>query len=328
MLAQGRILRNVLVANMDKQMEEISMERYRKNVCELEVEEAYIVLVCLVKRLLDTFIRTAGEQKLYYISSRFEKRKFLENNLNNLGIYDLVDGILASKGQNLTDVENVEQVYIGNQRFCGNATEAFLEAMSQTKLPGEAIGIRLIRKYEERDREAEGWEREKSWLIKEDTKFQLSFCGKKAQSILYSIDVAGNNNDIYKYRIFDLEVEEGIPADEKTIYYKYFLTSSAIKMILMQMREKKYDLRKLDQYARIQFDEDELVLVIPELIRILVGEKAIPPKEAIGIVKRMLGYSNYETMLEDIGKCPKGYVDALAPDLVVMIEEVRNITES
>ena len=76
MLAQGRILRNVLVANMDKQMEDISMERYQKKVCELEVEEVYIVLVCLVKRLLDTFIRPVGEKTLYYISSRFEKRKF------------------------------------------------------------------------------------------------------------------------------------------------------------------------------------------------------------------------------------------------------------
>lgn len=329
MLAQGRILRNVLVANMDKQMEDISMERYQKKVCELEVEEVYIVLVCLVKRLLDTFIRPVGEKTLYYISSRFEKRKFLENNLNNLGIYELVDGVLASKGQNLTEVENVEQEYIGNQHFCGNESVAFFEVMSQMKLPGEAIGIRLIRRNEDRDKEAEGWEKEKSWLIKENTKFQLSFQGKIAQSVLYTMDVAGNNKELYKYRIFDLEVEDGISPEEKMIYYKYFLVSSAVKMILMQMREKKYDLRKLDQYAQIRFDDDDdLVLVIPEILRIFVKEKAIPEKEALEIVKKTFGYHNYETMMRDVGKCPQKYVDALIPDLLTMIEEVSKVTEN
>lgn len=323
MHAQGRILRDVLVVNMDKQLEEIALDRYKKEVSELKVEEAYIVVVYLVKRLIDTFVKAPGEKKLYYISSYFEKRKFLEENLYSLGIYDLMDGILKSKGQSLVNIEKVEQDYIGTQSFYGKTAEAFFEAMKQTGLPGEAIGIRTIRKYEDREKQAEAWDEDKSWLIREDTKFQLSLNHVKAQSVLYSMDVPGKNTDIYKYRIFDLEIDDGIVPEEKKIYYKYFLVSSAVRMILMQMREKKYDLRKLDQYAEIRFDDRYLVLVIPELIRILVEEKAVPVKEAIEIVKKVCGYADYKKMIRDIKNCPMGYVEVLVPHLVEMMEELE-----
>lgn len=323
MLAQGRILRDVLVVNMDRQLEEIALKKYQKEVEMLSVQEAYTVVVCLVKMLIDTFVNTSGEKRLYYISSNFEKRKFLENNLHSLGIYESLENVLRDKGHSLTEIENVEQEYIGVQSFYGKAAEEFFQAMAQTGLPGEAIGIRTIRRYEDREKEVEDWEREKSWLRREDVKFQLSFNMVKAQSVLYSMEVPENKEDIYKYQIFDLEVEDGLSAEEKKMYCKYFLVSSAVKMILMQMREKKYDLRKLYQYAEIRFDDQYLTLVIPELIRILVEEKAIPIKEAIEIVRKTCGYEDSKGMIQDIKKCPREYVDILLPDLIEKLEELE-----
>lgn len=322
MFAQGRILREVLVVHMDRQLEEIALEKYGQKISKLGVQEVYIVVVCLVKRLIDTFIQAPGEKRLYYISSNFEKRKFLENNLYSLGIDKLLEKILESKGHSLTQIEAVEQEYIGTHSIYGKAVEDFFQAMAQTRLPGEAIGIRTIRRYEDRENEVEDWEREKSWLRREDIKFQLSLNHVKAQAVLYSMEVPENREDIYKYRIFDLEVEEGISEEEKNIYYKYFLVSSAVRMILMQMREKKYDLRKLYQYAAIRFDDQYLSLVIPELLRILVEEKAIPIKEALEIVKKTCGYETYESMIKDIKKCPREYVDILVPQLIEKLEEL------
>ena len=99
MLAQGKLLRNVLIMNMDTQLESISESMYGKEISALNAEQIYIVVVCMVKGLVDTFIRTIGEKKFYYISTAFEKGKFLENNLINLGIYEILEGVLVSKGQ-------------------------------------------------------------------------------------------------------------------------------------------------------------------------------------------------------------------------------------
>ena len=322
MLAQGKLLRDILVVNMDRQLEEISQMRFQKELCMLENEEAYVVVLCLVKRLVDSFVDAVGEKKMYYISPGFEKRKFLKNNLKNLGIYELLESILSTKGQNIDKIELAEQEYLGTQNLYGKGVGEFLEAMAQSHLPGEAIGIRRIRRYEDRGTAVIAWESDKSWLEKEDTGFQLEFNHRKAQSILYSIDVAGNNKEIYKYRIFDLEIEDYENMEEQQVCVEYFLISSAVRLILKQMRENQYDLRKLFQYADIKGDGQYHALIIPEMIRIFMEEKAIPWKESVQIVKKTCGYVEYEDMITEIKKCPEKYVDALVPGLIEKLEKL------
>lgn len=322
MLVQGRLFRNILVTNMDRQLEEISTMRFQKAVCELKAEEAYIVVICLVKRLVDSFEEAKGEKKLYYISPYFEKRMFLRNNLQNLGIFEVLERILREKGQNIKQMEEVEKEYLGTQNLYGEGAEKFLEAMDETGLPGEAIGIRSIRSYEQRGQKIQGWESEKSWLEKEDTIFHHTLGNVKAQSVLYNIEAAGENKEIYKYRLFDLEIENWGKLDEKEIYSEYFLISSAVRLILKRMRENQYDLRKLHQYAEMKMEGKYRGMVIPEMLRILVMEKAIPLKESVEIVKKVCGYSDDEEMLDNLKQCPDMYVELLLPGLIEKIESL------
>ena len=50
MLSQGKLLRNVLILNMDKQLEDISVTMYEKKIEDLNSEELFIVVVFMVKR--------------------------------------------------------------------------------------------------------------------------------------------------------------------------------------------------------------------------------------------------------------------------------------
>ena len=313
---------------MDKQLEEISDLRFQKKVCELEIEEAYVVVICLVKRLVDSFEEAKGEKKLYYISPWFEKRKFLRNNLQNLGIYEILERILSEKQQSLKWIEEIEQEYLGTQNLYEKGVERFQEAMNQTDLPGEAIGIRTIRRYEDRTQETQNWEMEKSWLKKENMSYEHIFQNVRAQAVLYSIDAAGKNKEIYKYRIFDLEIENWDNLNEKEFFSEYFLISSAIRLIMKQMRENQYDLRKLEQYAEIRIEGNYREMIIPVMLHIFVTEKAIPLKESLGIVKKVCGYSESEAVLADLKKCPELFVEELVPGLmekVVSLESVGKI---
>ena len=49
MLSQGKLLRNVLILNMDKQLEDISATMYEKKIEDLNSEELFIVVVFMVK---------------------------------------------------------------------------------------------------------------------------------------------------------------------------------------------------------------------------------------------------------------------------------------
>ena len=95
---------------------------------------------------------------------------------------------------------------------------------------------------------------------------------QKVTSRLYDIDVVGYDNGVNKLRLFDVEtvdesiVKKGIDFDKEDIeknltlflypddsdkagnllriYQQYFMVSNAAQLILRELKEKKYDLRR------------------------------------------------------------------------------------
>ena len=154
-----------------------------------------------------------------------------------------------------------------------------------------------------------------SFLQKTDTVFNVFFGKKKVRARLYNLNVVGYEAGVNKLRLFDLEsvdeglVKNGIKFDKKAvnknltlflypddsdedgnllrIYQEYFLSSCAAQLIISQMREKGYDLRRLPDYAQIQINDTHPTLVIPELIRILVEDKAFSMDTAIRTVSKV-----------------------------------------
>lgn len=321
MLAQGKLLRNVLIMNMDSQLESISQSMYEKEIAALNPEQIYIVVVCMVKGLIDTFVRNIGEKKFYYISTAFQKGEFLENNLINLGIYEILESILSSKGQELAALKRVEEEYMGAVDSFEQTSKNFFRECSKNGLTAEAMGIRYIRSYEDKDKKIYNYDKKKSWLIKQNINHEVVFNGVKAKISFYCMDVVGKDKEIYKFHLHDIEIENEIKESEKQIYYDYFLVNSCVKLILSEMRNNQYDLRKMDHYAKIGIEGKYVALVIPELIRIMVDEKAIPMEEAIQVVCKICGYDNLNSMTEAVEQCPLEYVEKLVPQL---IDKIKN----
>ena len=48
------------------------------------------------------------------------------------------------------------------------------------------------------------------------------------------------------------------------IYQQYFMVSNAAQLILKEMREKHYDLRKLNEHAVIQINDTHPSMIIPD----------------------------------------------------------------
>ena len=323
MLAQGKLLRNVLIMNMDRQLEDASESMYGKGISELNAEQIYIVIICMVKGLLGTFIGMLGEKKFYYISTAFEKGSFLENHLINLGIYEMVEGVLLKKGQSMSALKKVEEEYIGKVNSFEQTSKRFFEESRRIGLPSEAMGIRYIRDYADKDKKIENYDSEKSWLEKQNVTREISFNGIKANILFYDMNVVGKDKEIYKFHLYDLEIEDEISKQDEQIYYDYFLVASGVGQILQDMRNNKYDLRKMHDYVIIGIEGKYIAFVIPELIRIMVDEKAIPVEEAIEVVRKTCGYSNLDEMVEAVKQCPLEYVDKLVPQLVEKIEKSK-----
>ena len=194
------------------------------------------------------------------------------------------------------------------------------------------------------------WIEEHSWLTKTDVTFDVHFGDKKVTSRLYDIDVVGYDNGVNKLRLFDVEtvdesiVKKGIDFDKEDIeknltlflypddsdkagnllriYQQYFMVSNAAQLILRELKEKSYDLRTMYDHAVIQINDTHPTMVIPELIRILVEEKAFTMDEAIEVVSKTCAYTNHTILAEALEKWPLEYLEKVVPQLVPIIKEL------
>ena len=281
----------------------------------------------------------------------------LSKNLVDLGIYEKVKGGLGRNGYTLAELEEVEpEPSLGNGGL-GRLAACFMDSIATLGLPGEGIGLnyhfglfKQVFKNHLQTAEKNDWIENRSWLRKTDVTFDVSFGDKKVTSRLYDIDVVGYNSGINKLHLFDLEsvdeslVKKGIDFDKEAIeknltlflypddsdeagnllriYQQYFMVSNAAQLILREMKEHKFDLRKMYDHAVIQINDTHPTMVIPELIRILVEEKAFSMDEAIEVVRKTCAYTNHTILAEALEKWPLAYLEKVVPQLIPYIEEL------
>lgn len=357
MSSQTNLQKDILVLNLEEQLKEVAGEMFGKSLADLTDRETYYAVLSLTKRLMAVSDDNEGEKKIYYISAEFLIGKLLSNNLINLGVYDKMKDILDKYGKKLSVIEEIEpEPSLGNGGL-GRLAACFLDSIATLGLPGEGIGLnyhfglfKQVFKDNLQTTEKNEWIEENSWLTKTDITYDVYFGEKKVTSRLYDIDVAGYESGVNKLRLFDIEtldeslVKEGINFDKEEIeknltlflypddsdeagnllriYQQYFMVCNAAQLILSEMKEKKYDLRKMYDHAVIQINDTHPTMIIPELIRILVEEKAFTIDEAIEVVSKTCAYTNHTILAEALEKWPLAYLEKVVPQLVPYIKEL------
>ncbi|MBR1693039.1 MAG: glycogen/starch/alpha-glucan phosphorylase [Lachnospiraceae bacterium] len=357
MTLQLKMQREVLLMNLEQQLQDLTSDMYQKSIADCTDEQLYCAILQLTKGLMDATAPISGDKKIYYISAEFLIGKLLSNNLINLGVYEKLDDILKANGKELSRIEEIEpEPSLGNGGL-GRLAACFLDSIATLGLPGDGIGLNyhlgLFKQvFEDRKQKAvkNEWIEDESWLNKTDVTFDVAFGDRVVKSRLYDIDVIGYENGINKLRLFDIEtvdesiVGDGISFDKEDIeknltlflypddsdeagnllriYQQYFMVSNAAQLILKEMKEKQYDLRKMYEHAVIQINDTHPTMVIPELIRILVNDKAFTMDEAIDVVSKTCAYTNHTILAEALEKWPLAYLEKVVPQLVPIIKEL------
>ncbi len=347
----------VIQMNLEKTLDEITREMYGTGIGETDDTKLYYAIQSLCKGIMKATPEISGDKKIYYISAEFLIGKLLSNNLINLGMYDKLNEILKKYGKELCRIEEVEpEPSLGNGGL-GRLAACFLDSIATLGLPGEGIGLnyhfglfKQVFKDKLQTAEKNDWIEKHSWLTKTDTTFDVYFGDQKVTSRLYDIDVIGYDNGVNKLRLFDIEsvdeslVKKGITFDKEDIeknltlflypddsdeagnllriYQQYFMVSNAAQLILRELKEKKYDLRKMYDHAVIQINDTHPTMIIPELIRILVDDKAFTMDEAIDVVSKTCAYTNHTILAEALEKWPLAYLEKVVPQLVPIIKEL------
>ncbi len=330
---------------------------YGKEIENCTNEELYYALLNATKEMIDETPVIEGEKKVYYISAEFLIGKLMSNNLINLGVYDEVAQLLASKGKSLAEVEEVEpEPSLGNGGL-GRLAACFLDSIASLGLPGDGIGLNyhfgLFKQvFENKLQTAEKneWIEKQSWLTKTDVTYDIAFGDRVVKSRLYDIDVVGYEQGKNKLHLFDIEsidetlVKDGINFDKEEIeknltlflypddsdeagnllriYQQYFMVASGARLILDELKAKGHDLHKMNEYVTIQINDTHPTMVIPELIRILTKEEGFTTDEAVSVVSKTCAYTNHTILAEALEKWPLAYLEKVVPQLVPIIKDL------
>ena len=354
---------DVMVMNMEKQLTELSHERFGKPLEKCGDEETHFILMLLIKRILKISEENSGEKKVYYVSAEFLPGRFLLNTLINLGIYRKAEKLLARYGKNLQNVLEYEPEPSLGSGGLGRLSACFMDSIATLGYPAEGLGINyrygLFRQsfsdyMQKMDKDP--WIQWDSWEDLTDVKFDVNLGRYKVRARMYEISVAGYHSGVNKLRLFDLEsadgsiVHDGIEFDKSAIdknltlfvypddsdeagkmlrlYQQYFLVSCAAQQILSEMKARKCDLRRMYDYAVIQINDTHPSLIIPELIRILTDDKALSFMEAVKVVTKTCAYTNHTILAEALETWSVDQLSEVVPQLVPIIHRLDLIIKN
>ena len=318
-------------------------------------EEIYYGLLELTKNATQQRGKIEGKKKLYYISAEFLIGKLLSNNLINLGLYDQVEDALKKHGKSMAEIEEIEpEPSLGNGGL-GRLAACFLDSIATLGLNGDGVGINyhlgLFKQEFDKNLQKEvpnPWIKDKSWLRRTDTSYEVIFGGLRVNSVMYEIDVTGYDNKCNTLKLFDIDsVDENIVQGESIyfnkedirknltlflypddsdyqgqllrIYQQYFMVSNAAQLIIDEAAAKGSNLYDLADYAVVQINDTHPTMVIPELIRLLV-KKGIDMDKAIDIVSSMCAYTNHTILAEALETWPIWYLEKVVPQLIPVIK--------
>ena len=334
-------------------LENFVKENYGKNLGQLSLDETYAALLKLVQEKAGQK-EIRGKKKLYYISAEFLIGKLLSNNLINLGIYDQIDQELKAAGKSLAQLEEREpEPSLGNGGL-GRLAACFLDSIASLGLYGDGVGLNyhlglFKQKFEHcvQKEEPNPWiEKDNSWLIKSERKFQVAFGNMDVTASMYDILVTGYGQGSNRLHLFDLDsvdesiVKEGIDFDKTDIkknltlflypddsdeegrllrvYQQYFMVSCGAQLILAEAKERGSNLHDLPEYVAVQINDTHPSMVIPELIRLLM-EEGIDFEEAVSIVTKTCAYTNHTILAEALEKWPMAFIEKAAPAILPII---------
>lgn len=144
-----------VINEIEKARLKLSIEHYikyfiGKRTCELTKEEAFEAIALAVREFaMDQMYQTihryneACSKRVYYLSIEYLIGRSLENNLHNLGLFDIISSIHIDGFPNFTPEEIYDAEYdpaLGNGGL-GRLAACYLDSMASLGLPGFGYGI-------------------------------------------------------------------------------------------------------------------------------------------------------------------------------------------
>ena len=224
-----------IISEIDKARLKLSIEHYikyfiGKRTCEINKDEAFEAIALAVRefamdKMYDTIARYNQEnaKRVYYLSIEYLIGRSLENNLHNLGLFDVLKDIKIDGFPDISLQEIFDTEYdpaLGNGGL-GRLAACYLDSMASLGIPGFGYGINyqfglFKQKFENgyQIEQADSWQGEDSpWqFARNDRRVTIPING--------NVEVIKNANGQDTYIWMNTQNVYGVPYDFPIVGYK------------------------------------------------------------------------------------------------------------
>jgi glycogen phosphorylase len=110
---------------------------------------------------------------------------------------------------------------------------------------------------------------------------------------------------------------------ELRLTQEYFLVACALRDIVRRYRATHSTFDRFADKVAVQLNDTHPALAVPELMRLLVDEAALPWERAWSITERTFGYTNHTLLPEALEKWPVSLMERLLPRHLQIIYEIN-----
>jgi starch phosphorylase len=112
---------------------------------------------------------------------------------------------------------------------------------------------------------------------------------------------------------------------ELRLKQEYFFTSASLQDLVRRYLSTHDDLRRLPDHAAIQLNDTHPAIAVPELMRLLVDIHGLDLREAFGLTRQCISYTNHTLLPEALERWPLDMFRAVLPRHLQIIEQIDSI---
>lgn len=278
-----------------------------------------------------------------YLSVEFLVGRAFYNNLLEAGILEDVRAILAEKGVDIADFEQIGDAALGNGGL-GRLAACFLDSAAAEGLPLYGYGIRykygLFRQKIENGYQTEypdDWQKfGDPWSFRrEDEARTIVFADMAVRAVPYDMPVIGRRTNILR-----LYQAEGSPAAEKISEYlypaddteegkllrlrqEYFFSAAAVGELVDRFAARSGgQFAPFPQEYAVQLNDTHPVLAIAEFVRLLTRVHKVPFPKAVAAARQVFHYTNHTILPEALECWPQKCLQKILPEICRILKRI------
>ena len=320
---------------------------------------SYYIREIIGKQMYDTWKRSKESRVMVYMSMEYLPGSLLQKNIDYLNIGRSLEESLQRCGCKLEDLlKEDRQLGLGNSDL-GHLSNGLMDTFASGSYNAIGYGL-LYREGYFRQEIVDGqqveshdnwWLRGKNWLYKGDYSYKVVTGGKVDISMgekgfvftqrdtedlllrYYDLPYLGyENNTCNRLRLFDhknltrkVHGIDSIP-DERRERFKqeYLLVSGALQDVVMTHLENKREIESLNDHFLFLMTDTNLLLAIPELMRILLDNHKMEWDLAWEITSKAFFYTPFTPLENTLTTLEGSMLKEWLPRLWMILEEIHH----